>query len=51
MQWNNILPEVKWEDVVTWFTYDPGRPLLFNTGLFLGLFVVFYAIKRIYNNV
>ncbi|MBY8963626.1 MBOAT family protein [Flavobacterium sp. D11R37] len=44
MQWNNILPEVKWEDVVTWFTYDPGRPLLFNTGLFLGLFVVFYAI-------
>ncbi|WP_297332842.1 MBOAT family O-acyltransferase [Flavobacterium sp.] len=44
MQWNNILPEVKWEDAVAWFTYDPGRPLLFNTGLFLGLFVVFYAI-------
>lgn len=34
------LPEVdQWK---TWFTFDPKTPLLFNSGLFLGLFVVFY---------
>lgn len=27
-----------------WFTYDPKHPLLFNSGLFLGLFTAFYII-------
>lgn len=30
------------EDLSTWFTYDPKAPLLFNSGLFLALFAVFY---------
>lgn len=28
----------------SWITYDPLHPLLFNSGLFLGLFTVFYII-------
>jgi D-alanyl-lipoteichoic acid acyltransferase DltB (MBOAT superfamily) len=28
----------------SWFTYDPKEPILFNTPLFLGLFLVFYPI-------
>ncbi len=27
----------------SWFKYDPTHPLLFNSGLFLGLFLFFYA--------
>ena len=33
-----ITPEV----IETWFIYNEKEPLLFNTGLFLGLFLVFY---------
>ncbi|QYJ67358.1 MBOAT family O-acyltransferase [Flavobacterium litorale] len=44
MQWNDVLPAVAWQDVQQWFTYNPEKPLLFNSGLFLGLFVVFYAL-------
>lgn len=44
MQFNEFVPQVTWQDVVQWFTYDPQKPLLFNTGLFLGLFTVFYFI-------
>jgi D-alanyl-lipoteichoic acid acyltransferase DltB (MBOAT superfamily) len=44
MQLNDILPTIGWSDVENWFTYNPKEPLLFNTGLFLGLFVVFYGI-------
>jgi len=44
MQLNEFLPQLSWSDVVAWFTYDPKAPLLFNTPLFLGLFVVFYGI-------
>ena len=32
------------EQVRGWFTYDPTNPLLFNSGLFLGFFIVFYFI-------
>ncbi|MBQ0117914.1 MAG: MBOAT family protein, partial [Flavobacterium sp.] len=33
------------EDTVkSWFVYNPQEPLLFNTGLFLGFFLVFYSI-------
>ncbi|AXG73102.1 MBOAT family protein [Flavobacterium arcticum] len=42
--WNDILPHINWQDVQQWFTYDPKRPLLFNSGLFLGFFIVFYAL-------
>lgn len=32
------------ETVKNWFVYNPKEPLLFNTGLFLGLFLVFYSV-------
>lgn len=32
------------ETIKNWFIYDPKAPLLFNSGLFLGLFIVFYFI-------
>lgn len=32
------------DNVRSWFTYDPERPLLFNSPLFLGLFLCFYII-------
>jgi alginate O-acetyltransferase complex protein AlgI len=32
------------EQIESWFIYDPKAPLLFNTGLFLGLFLCFYGI-------
>lgn len=32
------------EEVKSWFIYDPDHPLLFNSVLFLGLFLVFYVI-------
>ena len=31
------------ETVRNWVVYNPKEPLLFNTGLFLGLFIVFYV--------
>ena len=44
MQLNDFLPQITWDDVMGWLTYNPKAPLLFNTPLFLGLFVVFYFI-------
>ncbi|KAF2510867.1 MBOAT family protein [Flavobacterium zhairuonense] len=32
------------EQVKSWFIYNPDEKLLFNTGLFLGLFLVFYFV-------
>lgn len=32
------------ETLKNWFTYNPKQPLLFNSALFLGLFLIFYAI-------
>lgn len=32
------------EQVKQWFTYNPNHPLLFNSSLFLGLFLVFYFV-------
>jgi len=32
------------ETVQSWFIYNPERPLLFNSALFLGFFTVFYFI-------
>ncbi|MDR2221205.1 MAG: MBOAT family protein [Flavobacteriaceae bacterium] len=41
---NIELPSVTPDDVVAWFTFNPKEPLLFNSGLFLGLFMAFYLI-------
>jgi len=32
------------KQIISWFTYDPENPMLFNSGLFLGFFMVFYLI-------
>jgi D-alanyl-lipoteichoic acid acyltransferase DltB (MBOAT superfamily) len=32
------------ETILNWFIYDPKNPLLFNSALFLGLFLVFYFL-------
>lgn len=44
MQLTDFIPAVEWSTIKDWFIYNPKEPLLFNTGLFLGLFVVFYGI-------
>jgi len=41
---NIELPTVNLEDVIQWFTFNPKEPLLFNSALFLGMFIVFYFI-------
>jgi len=41
---NIELPSVTMDDVIHWFTFNPKEPLLFNSGLFLGMFIVFYLI-------
>jgi D-alanyl-lipoteichoic acid acyltransferase DltB (MBOAT superfamily) len=30
--------------IASWFTYDPNAPMLFSSGLFLGIFLAFYFI-------
>ncbi len=39
-----IFGQVTTAQVQSWFTYDPKHPILFNTALFLGLFLIFYPI-------
>jgi D-alanyl-lipoteichoic acid acyltransferase DltB (MBOAT superfamily) len=36
--------QITFEQVQHWFTYNPKEPILFNTALFLGMFLVFYPI-------
>ncbi len=40
--------ESLWHDITAaapaWFTFDPKAPLLFNSALFLGMFLVFYPL-------
>lgn len=36
--------EITLEQAKSWFIYNPEEKLLFNTGLFLGLFLVFYFV-------
>jgi len=44
-QWLEFLPEnFSWETIQNWFLFDPKNPLLFNSALFLGLFLVFYFL-------
>lgn len=39
---NIEIPSFTVDEVINWFTFNPKEPLLFNSGLFLGLFIVFY---------
>ncbi|NBL64486.1 MBOAT family protein [Flavobacterium sp. NST-5] len=49
---NSVLPDwfshifgtISLETVKSWFVYNPKEPLLFNTGLFLGMFLIFYFV-------
>ncbi|WHT39848.1 MBOAT family O-acyltransferase [Myroides odoratus] len=41
---NIEMPAVTLDDVIHWFTFNPKEPLLFNSALFLGMFIVFYLI-------
>ncbi|QQU02491.1 MBOAT family O-acyltransferase [Myroides odoratus] len=41
---NIEMPSVTLDDVIHWFTFNPKEPLLFNSALFLGMFIVFYFI-------
>lgn len=43
MQFTDLILAISREDVMGWFIYNPKEPMLFNTALFLGLFVVFYG--------
>lgn len=36
--------QIELTDLVNWFTFNPKEPLLFNSSLFLGLFMVFYIL-------
>lgn len=38
------IPTPTLEDITAWFTYNPKEPLLFNSALFLGMFLVFYFV-------
>lgn len=40
----DFFQNLTWDTVVSWFSYDPENPLLFNSGLFLGFFTAFYLI-------
>ncbi len=45
MEWfTAIFETLTWSKVESWFVYNPKEPILFNTALFLGLFLVFYPI-------
>lgn len=39
---NIEIPSITIDQVINWFTFNPKEPLLFNSGLFLGIFIVFY---------
>lgn len=44
-QWFGLLPDnFSRETILNWFIYDPKNPLLFNSALFLGLFLCFYFL-------
>lgn len=41
---NIEIPSFTMDQVIHWFTFNPKEPLLFNSGLFLGMFIVFYLL-------
>jgi len=40
----DFIQNVSYDTVESWFIYNPKSPLLFNSALFLGFFLVFYFI-------
>ena len=40
----SLISDVSLETIQNWFIYNPKQPLLFNSALFLGLFIIFYFI-------
>ena len=40
----NTFPQITTAQVENWLTYNPKEPILFNTALFLGMFLFFYPI-------
>ena len=40
----NVLGKVTFTQFESWLTYNPKEPILFNTALFLGIFLIFYPI-------
>jgi alginate O-acetyltransferase complex protein AlgI len=45
MDWfTAIFENFTWNTAEQWFVYNPAAPILFNTALFLGLFLVFYPL-------
>jgi len=40
----SLFTDVSLETIQNWFIYNPKQPLLFNSALFLGLFIIFYFI-------
>lgn len=40
----SLFADVSLETIKNWFIYNPKQPLLFNSALFLGLFIIFYFI-------
>ncbi|MFD2890944.1 MBOAT family O-acyltransferase [Flavobacterium chuncheonense] len=39
-----LFTDLNLETIQSWFVFNPSEPLLFNSGLFLGFFLVFYLI-------
>lgn len=46
----NFFQNITLETIQLWFIYNPENPLLFNSGLFLGIFLVFYTIYILSKN-
>ena len=40
----SLISDVSLETIQNWIIYNPKQPLLFNSALFLGLFIIFYFI-------
>ena len=45
MDWfTSIFENLTWNTVEHWFVYNAKEPILFNSALFLGMFLVFYPL-------
>ncbi|MFV0469768.1 MAG: MBOAT family O-acyltransferase [Dysgonomonas sp.] len=46
----SILSFFNKDEIISWFVYDPSNPLMFNTTLFWGIFVIFFGVYSITKN-
>jgi D-alanyl-lipoteichoic acid acyltransferase DltB (MBOAT superfamily) len=45
MDWfTAVFGATTWSTVESWFVYNPKEPILFNSALFLGMFLIFYPV-------